>query len=409
MEDRWTSLDEEEHFGAMKHCLERERLLVASGTIGTNRAWAGRRLLGIQEYWSLILQDNVQSHNSIQFTQSMWISNAPSMLQVKEMRVGQMGWGVEDQRSGHWAGSSAVPLSQLEYCIYSSNILHTVQYNQMIYVEVKYASVITGKRCWRLDIELDCGVEGCTLAECAKLPAFGVWFTLLISIQHLWWVTTCKPWTMNNLGNLLILPAFNEYSPFNENHVISMCNAGCSQRWWAESRSKWRRWAVEWAGSSQWGGEGLKMGKRKRVSLLQKSEAMKNQTWDCDGMEGSNDRIRNITFQLSFDPCISFIQHLWWVTPHLEHEWPWKFVDFVWLLITNIPCYIELLSQCTMQVAYKAGEQSWWKQSILRSWTGSSQWGRDWLKMDQGCREWRIAVNEKRAAVGRHQSGCLQS
>jgi len=265
MEDRWTSLDEEEHFGAMKHCLERERLLVASGTIGTNRAWAGRRLLGIQEYWSLILQDNVQSHNSIQFTQSMWISNAPSMLQVKEMRVGQMGWGVEDQRSGHWAGSSAVPLSQLEYCIYSSNILHTVQYNQMIYVEVKYASVITGKRCWRHDIELDCGVEGCTLAECAKLPALGVLFTLLISIQHLWWVTTCKPWTMNNLGNLLILPAFNEYSPFNENHVISMCNAGCSQSWWAESRSKWRRWAVEWAGSSQWGGEGLKMGKRKRV------------------------------------------------------------------------------------------------------------------------------------------------
>ena len=264
MEDRWTSLDEEEHFGAMKHCLERERLLVASGTIGTNRAWAGRRLLGIQEYWSLILQDNVQSHNSIQFTQSMWISNAPSMLQVKEMRVGQMGWGVEDQRSGHWAGSSAVPLSQLEYCIYSSNILHTVQYNQMIYVEVKYASVITGKRCWRLDIELDCGVEGCTLAECAKLPALGVLFTLLISIQHLWWVTTCKPWTMNNLGNLLILPAFNEYSPFNENHVISMCNAGCSQSWWAESRSKWRRWAVEWAGSSQWGGEGLKMGQRKR-------------------------------------------------------------------------------------------------------------------------------------------------
>ena len=270
MEDRWTSLDEEEHFGAMKHCLERERLLVASGTIGTNRAWAGRRLLGIQEYWSLILQDNVQSHNSIQFTQSMWISNAPSMLQVKEMRVGQMGWGVEDQRSGHWAGSSAVPLSQLEYCIYSSNILHTVQYNQMIYVEVKYASVITGKRCWRHDIELDCGVEGCTLAECAKLPALGVLFTLLISIQHLWWVTTCKPWTMNNLGNLLILPAFNEYSPFNENHVISMCNAGCSQSWWAESRSKWRRWAVEWAGSSQWGGEGLKMGKRKEADAITK-------------------------------------------------------------------------------------------------------------------------------------------
>ena len=55
MEDRRTSLDEEEHFGAMKHCLERERLLVASGTIGTDRAWAGRRLLEIQEYWSLIL------------------------------------------------------------------------------------------------------------------------------------------------------------------------------------------------------------------------------------------------------------------------------------------------------------------------------------------------------------------
>ena len=113
----------------------------------------------------------------------------------------------------------------------------------------------------------------------------------------------------------------------------------------------------------------------KSLTLFQKSEAMKNQTWDCDGMEGSNDRIRNITFQLSFDPCISFIQHLWWVTPHLEHEWPWKFVDFVWLLITNIPCYIELLSQCTMQVAYKAGEQSWWKQSILRSWNRKQSMG----------------------------------
>ena len=156
-----------------------------------------------------------------------------------------------------------------------------------------------------------------------------------------------------------------------------------------------------------WGAEDGQ--EEKSLTLLQKSEAMKNQKWDCDGMEGSNDRIRSITFQLSFDPCISFIQHLWWVTPHLEHEWPWKFVDFVWLLITNIPRYIELLSQCTMQVAYKAGEQSWWKQSSLRRWTGSSQWGRDWLKMDQGCREWRIAVNEKRAAVGRHQSGCLQS
>ena len=44
--------------------------------------------------------------------------------------------------------------------------------------------------------------------------------------------------------------------------------------------------------------------------------------------------------------------------PHLEHERPWKFVDLVWLLITNIPRYIEMLSQCTMQVAYKAGEQS---------------------------------------------------
>ena len=91
--------------------------------------------------------------------QSMWISNAPLMLQVKEMRVGQMGWGLENQRSGHWAGSSALPLSKLEYCIFSSNILHTVQYNQMTYIEVEYASVITGKRCWRHDgePELWCG------------------------------------------------------------------------------------------------------------------------------------------------------------------------------------------------------------------------------------------------------------
>ena len=98
-------------------------------------------------------------HNSIQVTQSMWISNAPLMLQVKEMRVGQMGWGLENQRSGHWAGSSALPLSKLEYCIFSSNILHSVQYNQMIYIEVEYASVITGKRCWRHDSELElwCG------------------------------------------------------------------------------------------------------------------------------------------------------------------------------------------------------------------------------------------------------------
>jgi len=35
--------------------------------------------------------------------------------------------------------------------------------------------------------------------------------------------------------------------------------------------------------------------------------------------------------------------------------------------------------------------------------------GRDWLKMDQRCKEWRVAVNEMRAAVGRHQSACLPS
>ena len=64
--DKWTSLNEEEHFGAMKHCLEFE-----SGTIGTTRAWAGgalreRRLLQIQmEYLSLIIKDNVQSHDNI--------------------------------------------------------------------------------------------------------------------------------------------------------------------------------------------------------------------------------------------------------------------------------------------------------------------------------------------------------
>ena len=44
--------------------------------------------------------------------------------------------------------------------------------------------------------------------------------------------------------------------------------------------------------------------------------------------------------------------------PHLEHERPCKFVDLVCLFITNIPRYIEMLSQCTMQVGYKAGEQS---------------------------------------------------
>ena len=125
----------------MKHCLERERLLVASGTLGTNRAWAGRRLLGIQEYRSLILKDNVQSHNSIQVAQSMWISNAPLMLQVKEMRVGQMGeeWRIREERD-----ADAMTMN------------------------------------WNF------GVEGWTLAECAKLPTLGVLFTLLISIQHLW-------------------------------------------------------------------------------------------------------------------------------------------------------------------------------------------------------------------------------
>ena len=37
--DKWTSLNEEEHFGAMEHCLEFE-----SGTIGTTRAWTGGAL-----------------------------------------------------------------------------------------------------------------------------------------------------------------------------------------------------------------------------------------------------------------------------------------------------------------------------------------------------------------------------
>ena len=184
MEDRWLTLDEEEHFGAMKHCLERERLLVASGTLGTNRAWAGRRLLGIQEYRSLILKDNVQSHNSIQVAQSMWISNAPLMLQVKEMRVGQMGWGVENQRR---------------------------------------------KRCWRHDNELELWCGGMDPGRMCQItyPWSFIYPLNLYStpmVSH----STCKPWTMNNLGNLLILKAFNDYSPFNDKHVISMYNAGCS-------------------------------------------------------------------------------------------------------------------------------------------------------------------------------------
>ena len=152
------------------------------------------------------------------------------------------------------------------------------------------------------------------------------------------------PWTMNNLENLLILPAFNDYFPLNDEHVILICNAGCSQNWWAETRSKWRRWAVEWAGSSQWGGKELKMGQRCR----KQRDATKEKSSSC-----------------------------WW--------------------------------KKRLTVGYKAGEQSWQKQSIWRSWTGSSQWGRDWLKVGQRCREWRAAANEKRGAVGRHQSACLHS
>ena len=76
--------------------------------------------------------------------------------------------------------------------------------------------------------------------------------------------STCMPWTMNNLGN--------DYFPFNDDYVILICNAGCSQSWWAETRSKWRRWAVEWAGSSQWGGEELKMGQRLVTKLASRAD-----------------------------------------------------------------------------------------------------------------------------------------
>ena len=141
----------------IEHCLESCWLPVEPSKAG---GALKERIVQIQmEYWSFITNDDVQVY------QSMWSVHNPTCghqmclwyYRWREMRVGEMRLSFERGRMEggraieRRAGSSCLPLSWsiTHFPHISCKCMHKGHYNQMNRVEVKSASVTTGKGCWQ--------------------------------------------------------------------------------------------------------------------------------------------------------------------------------------------------------------------------------------------------------------------
>ena len=180
------------------------------------------------------------------------------------MRVGEMRLSFERGRIKggsaieRRAGSSCLPLSQLEYYTFSSlSKCNTIKW---IVFEVKSASVITGKGCWQCGSiksgTMDWGKDHDRTQNIASQLSFMGPCNPII--QQLWWVASHL-----RIGQLTFSEIWRSCLLLND-FFVSMYNAGCLQSWWRRAAGEgaeiggWRRkWPAGRSKESsvQWGGE----------------------------------------------------------------------------------------------------------------------------------------------------------